>query len=1204
LTDQHNHSPHQPGSTNGHAEASGAAPAEGYGADGVPVVGEYPGYGYDADDSGVVLRTTRYRRRGKRRWILWLLAPLLLIAGTVISGLFYLDNRLAKGPVEWPSLGQRIAASLSERAGKGYRFVIGKTSLQKNAGRAAITLDSMQVFGADGRVILSAPNAVVSLDWLALMSGAVRPRRLAVSGLDLHVSVAADGSLSVSAGRTRLNLTGSTMAEAAELRGTTPPAQGKPTVQGMPPARGASAASLPPPAEKARVEGAGQIMASALTRLFELAAADASQLRSLRHIGISGGRLIFNDKTRNRETVFRGLDMEIGRSADELRFTLSAVGAAGRWKIQTSAERGDNYDIKVEARNLTLDDIALIGGLRNLAVDFDGRFDGAVRMSLSPSGAIGKAQGRFSAGKGMFLARDKDFEPLMVDRLAGTLRWDHATNAVLVEDVEYRSGLNAATLSGRIEPPAKDAAEWRMTLETRGAVTAADQQKPESSLPLQKLRMALLLDPASKVLTIERLALQGQGLNLLVSARFAYAEGARRLQLTGQLDPVSVDTALSLWPAALAPPARVWSMQNLSGGTVQELKVRLDFDESHFIAMASDRPLPETASDIRYRLSGISLRYLAGTAPLTQVTVTGTTRGSVTRVAFARGVADVGKGRKLRISGGQLNLRGKARDYAEADLNLRVAGTMDSVNALLRQSGFKKYVPADMSLSDMSGKMDATLDLKFAVSRNLSVPAPVIAGRFKLSGVRMQNFAGSAPLENASLDVTLADGALSARGTGRLFAAPAQLKMHKRPGSPVQGAISLVLDDAAREKMGWETGNAVSGPIAVKLSGALTAAADMRADVTLDMTKARLTDLVPGYRKPPGRAASASFKLMEQRDGLVLNDFRFRSQDLSARGVIRLGKNNSFRSARLTELKLSPGDDLRADISKAGEGLKVALTGPAIDLRPIISGRMSEASSGPARKLTLSINTGIATGYNGQVLSAFRVNMEKDKSGISRFSLKARAGKAPVQGQLLRRSAEVPVVSIDSSDAGTILSFLNVYSRMERGRMRLTARLAGDGIDGALDVRSFLLRNEPALRQLVAQGAPNTAADTARRIDASAVPFQRLQFGFRRDSTRLLIRDGIISGPEIGLTLSGAIDFGADRVALKGTFVPAYGLNNAFAKVPLFGPLLAGGRNEGLLGVNFAVSGTVARPVLNINPLSAIAPGFLRKIFGALPARQ
>jgi hypothetical protein len=35
-----------------------------------------------------------------------------------------------------------------------------------------------------------------------------------------------------------------------------------------------------------------------------------------------------------------------------------------------------------------------------------------------------------------------------------------------------------------------------------------------------------------------------------------------------------------------------------------------------------------------------------------------------------------------------------------------------------------------------------------------------------------------------------------------------------------------------------------------------------------------------------------------------------------------------------------------------------------------------------------------------------------------------------------------------------------------------------------------------------------------------------------------------------------------------------------------------------LFGVNYGISGSLGSPTLNVNPLSAIAPGFLRKIFG------
>jgi len=60
--------------------------------------------------------------------------------------------------------------------------------------------------------------------------------------------------------------------------------------------------------------------------------------------------------------------------------------------------------------------------------------------------------------------------------------------------------------------------------------------------------------------------------------------------------------------------------------------------------------------------------------------------------------------------------------------------------------------------------------------------------------------------------------------------------------------------------------------------------------------------------------------------------------------------------------------------------------------------------------------------------------------------------------------------------------------------------------------------------------------------------------------------------------------------------VPMYGLNNLWGQIPLFGPLLGGGSNEGLIGVTYEVVGTTGQPVLRVNPISAIFPGVSRKI--------
>jgi hypothetical protein len=66
---------------------------------------------------------------------------------------------------------------------------------------------------------------------------------------------------------------------------------------------------------------------------------------------------------------------------------------------------------------------------------------------------------------------------------------------------------------------------------------------------------------------------------------------------------------------------------------------------------------------------------------------------------------------------------------------------------------------------------------------------------------------------------------------------------------------------------------------------------------------------------------------------------------------------------------------------------------------------------------------------------------------------------------------------------------------------------------------------------------------------------------------------------------------------LTGTFMPAYGLNRLFAELPLIGYILGNGRDRGLIGLTFKLTGPFDQPRLFVNPLSIIAPGVFRNIF-------
>jgi len=272
-----------------------------------------------------------------------------------------------------------------------------------------------------------------------------------------------------------------------------------------------------------------------------------------------------------------------------------------------------------------------------------------------------------------------------------------------------------------------------------------------------------------------------------------------------------------------------------------------------------------------------------------------------------------------------------------------------------------------------------------------------------------------------------------------------------------------------------------------------------------------------------------------------------------------------------------------------------------MDARPYLKRILSDSSArdlSAAKDIDLDMLAASVVGANRQSLTGVDMKMSRQGGGVRNFQLQARTGRAPVIGVTTRSSAGDPVVSISTGDGGAFLNFLDVYKRMEGGKFEFAARFDAGGVDGSFRVSDFILRDEPALRRLVTEGVALRDDKGAVKIDTGASVFSRMQAAFVRTGTEITIRDGLLYGNQIGIKMDGAVDFERDRLNVVGTFVPAYGVNNLFSQIPVFGPILGGGSNEGLFAVNFRATGAVSAPQLTINPLSAIAPGLFRKIFG------
>ena len=177
-----------------------------------------------------------------------------------------------------------------------------------------------------------------------------------------------------------------------------------------------------------------------------------------------------------------------------------------------------------------------------------------------------------------------------------------------------------------------------------------------------------------------------------------------------------------------------------------------------------------------------------------------------------------------------------------------------------------------------------------------------------------------------------------------------------------------------------------------------------------------------------------------------------------------------------------------------------------------------------------------------------------------------------------------------SSDAGALFRFTDVYSRMTGGQ--LTTLMDAPSVNnptqtGSVNVRNFAVHDESQLERAVANGT----AQPRNNLD-----FSGMKVDFTKTAGHLALHDGVVRGPVLGGTIDGMIDYGGDEVHLRGTLIPLYGANNLLGQLPVVG-LFLGGEKEGLVGVTYEVVGKPGTPILHVNPLSALAPGLLRKVF-------
>jgi hypothetical protein len=1112
---------------------------------------------------------TKWRGVSPRRAGFSLLGLCAGLAAFVLLGMGALAFRLAQGPIALESLAPRITQSLEERFGHQYSFALGPTSLERGENGVTLAFQGIAIKDRAGRTLIAAPKGEIWLDLLALAGLDVKAKRLELVGLDLHLTVQPDGSLSVEGAK----------------------------------APGAIAIDLPAPPKKApdaQAQDGGSppaLAAQVGPLVWNLVEAITGQNQALDRLGIAHGRLEVEDGVTHRKAVFEDVDLSFDKSGAVAGLKMSARGPAGRWSIAMDAQGVGLHSLSIEAHDLNLDDFLLASG-RKVPFEATMPISAKIDIELAADKSLAAMSGRFGLGAGYFKLDDPDHQPFLVDEATGGWSWDASRQRFLIENFQLFAGQTQVFFGGALTPPSPTNPAWSLGLEASEAVLAGDRPDDQPTRLDKAVFQARYL-AEEKRLILDNFAVSGPDANGSLKSEILFTSVGPTLKLKLDMAETSFVNVPRLWPSFIMADVRKWCIQNLRGGELASGSLAIDWDAPTFETARKKQPVPPDSVHGEFSARDASIQLLSGIPLLSGLDGGGVVTGHEFTLSGKHGFMDVSPGRRILandISFVIPDTSPKPLNPAQAIAHLQ--GPADALADLISRDALKPFVGVPVDPASVKGQFDGNLTLDLKLGKTARPEDTVVHADAALSNFQVDKFLGAERFEQGALTVSSDAGALKISGDGKLFGVAANLQVDKGANDAGLAQVSFTLDDAARAKHGFAFGPGLTGPMAVRVKAPLS---QKGADVDIDLSRMTIDSSLAGLVKPAGKPGKATFSVKaDVEGGTSISNIVVDAGAASIKGSAQLSSDGSFLGAKLSQVRFSPGDDLKADISNADSGLKILVRGAALDSRPIVKGLLEQGpSTGPGKDFDLDFKVNSVAGANKLSLSQVEISLSRRDGELRQMKADAHIGSAPVT---LRRD-ENGVMRVTSADAGGLVRFFNLYQHLEGGALDLAMRNVDGRQEGEAVVRRFVLRGEPALRQLVAAGQTPAAegrTEGVKTVDPDAAPFQKMTAKFSRNNGRIDLREAVIYDNQMGLTTDGFIDYAHDRLDLNGTFVPAYPVNNIFNQIPVVGTLLGGGAHEGMFAVNYRIAGPASAPVLTVNPFSAMTPGFLRKVFGAI----
>ena len=1117
---------------------------------------------------------------------------LLWVIGLLVIGGAALYWRLNQGPISLAFMGNSIEDAINRQL-PGFKIALGETELELDteSGTPNVRVRNLVLTDASGQAIASAPKAGVALEASGLLYGTVNIQSLDLIGPRVNVRRNLDGSM-------QLGIANDGLAEDQEIVLEAEQPESAPT-------------------GKTGIDGEVETVAAPLvsgSRILELLDAGGSNgtLSKLEEVRLTRGTLHLYDEANDATWVAPRADLAFRRTASGFVIAAKADVASGGdpWKLEASVtyrKEAKNFIANVAIDNLVpanvADEVYALSQFARLNTPLSGHFE----IEANEQAQMTRIEGQVFASAGQVNLPEYLAKPILIDEGTLRIRQNGSGQPFEVLESSLLMGGSRADLKGTITP--KKSEDGRVTAYgidlTASNVSVDAQGTVKDPVFVDRVSYLGSFSVEEQRVDIDDLVVMAGTAGVRLRGVITGGEESAGIQAAGRLRDMNADLLKKLWPPILAPKTRTWINENVVSGAIGDGTFEINFPPDALARAQRDKLLPPEAVKLTFNMRDVNTRYFKSLPNLQGASGNAELRAGAFNLAIDKGYVTLPSGNRLGLAEGSFGASNLLSGEVPGTFRFDIQG---GVPELLEFAALPdlNLIKDDLSkLPRIEGKARAIVGLKLPLIKNVPKERVVITQEVSLSDASVANILPGVDLTEGKFAIELNKSLVAVSGPAKLNGVAAKVDWQKsRTSGETKIAVETTLTEKMRDKLGIKLGAYLSGDVPVKLAIESASKDARRIAVQADLSDVPMQVSAAGWSRPATKGTKATFTFVEDaKSGRRVEDLILEGKGLRLRGNMSLSSSNTLRVIDFDEIRLSEEDVFAVRMEPSDGMTKLTVSGNSFDGRPYIKNLIAPAKAGSSGEgpkggdFVVDARFKSVIANRGETIRDVRATIVSTAGKITQAQLQGKFESGFPINITLEPTAGGRELRVASTDGGAALRASNFYSKVAGGELEFYALMANAPGSPIRNGELVLRRNSMCAmkRRWLSWIKGGSQRNRVRALRVST--FKRLRLPFTTDAKFVRLCNVELKGNDLGGVAQGLIRKSDGAIDLTGTMVPAQGINGLLDDVPLFGQILTGGKGEGLFGITFAMGGTISKPKTQVNPLSALAPGFLRKAF-------